>query len=386
MRDLLQRGCEVHVVAEKFAAAGPALPIVPHLLPKVRNRLHRAAAAESCLRTLRLDVIHDMGVGWYCDIVHSHDGSRLAQCNRNLFTEPSYLRPLKRQMHRILPRYREFDALMARQLNDPDRLVMALSAMVARDFQELHGVPPERIRLVYNGVDTEHFSPDRRDAYRGLIRRQLEVRDDEVLFLFVGHDFRRKGLSTVIRAIGRMASSCAPVRLAVVGGKKFSSAHRLASRSRADHVTTFLGSVPDAMPYYAAADAFVLPTFYDPCSLSVLEAAASGLPSITTRVNGAGELLTHGIDGCLLSDPADEQQLAAHMRLLLEPSVRRQMGAAAREMALQHTCQRNCDQIVDIYDEVLDRQSATLPMAAPEVFARESRGQLRSSSGLRKAA
>ena len=74
------------------------------------------------------------------------------------------------------------------------------------------------------------------------------------------------------------------------------------------------------MPYYAAADALVLPTYYDPCSLSVLEAAASGIPSATTRFNGAGELLTEGVDGFVLDDPADDRQLAQRLQELLEPA------------------------------------------------------------------
>ena len=65
------------------------------------------------------------------------------------------------------------------------------------------------------------------------------------------------------------------------------SAARLGLANRA----TFLGTVSDLTPYYAAADAYVHPTFYDPCSLVLLEAAASGLPIVTTRrCNGATEL------------------------------------------------------------------------------------------------
>ena len=62
------------------------------------------------------------------------------------------LRTAKRAMLRLLPRYREYAELMARQLGDPDRGVVALSRMVARDYQRCYGIRAEQIRLIYNGV------------------------------------------------------------------------------------------------------------------------------------------------------------------------------------------------------------------------------------------
>ena len=119
------------------------------------------------------------------------------------------------------------------------------------------------------------------------------------------------------------------------------------------------------MPFYAAADAFVLPTFYDPCSLSVAEAAASGLPSVTTRFNGAAELLTDGIDGYVVADPADDAVLAERLRKLMDADTRRHMGEAARELALTRSLDRNCDELVAIYHEIL---AETRPAIAPHGF------------------
>ena len=115
---------------------------------------------------------------------------------------------------------------------------------------------------------------------------------------------------------------------------------------------TFVGPVNDVAAYYAAADLYVHPTFYDTCSLVVLEAAASGLPLITTRINGAAELLTDGIDSILLSDPADVTRLCAALKTLLDPAGRRRMGEAARQTALRHPFRRNVDQLLAIYREV----------------------------------
>ena len=214
-------------------------------------------------------------------------------------------------------------------------------------------MPAHQIRLVYHGTDNERFSPAHRERWREEIRDRLGVCEDEVLLLFVGHDYQRKGLPTAVRAANRLAAEGAPVRLAVVGGKK------RRPRPIADSpngVVINVGAIDDPVPYYAAADVFVLPTFYDPCSLSVSEAAASGLPSVTTRFNGAAELLTEGVDGSVIDDPADDAELADALRPLLDRDARQRMGDAARKLALKHTLDHNCDQILSIYEQIAGRK------------------------------
>jgi UDP-glucose:(heptosyl)LPS alpha-1,3-glucosyltransferase len=346
---LLARGHEVHVVAQGVNGPAARLPIAQHPLGRIRSVLERAAAAAACLRELKVDMVHDIGLGWHSHLLQSEDGSRLAQWEQKLLLLPSWLRPWKRAMLRVLPRYRAFRRLMDRQFGDPQRIVIAVSKMCARDYQNYHDVPSERIRLVYHGTDNERFSPLNRDRYREEIRDRLGLRGDEVMLLFVGHDYQRKGLATAVRAAKRLAAEGAAVRLVVVGGKK---RRPQAALLAAHGVVSHVGAIDDPVPYYAAADVFVLPTYYDPCSLSVSEAAASGLPSVTTRFNGAAELLTEGVDGSVIWDPADDAELAGALRPLLDEKVRQRMGSAARKLALKHTLERNCDQIVSIYQQV----------------------------------
>ena len=356
---LLARGHEVHVVAQTVNGPAAQLNIVPHPLGPIRSVLQRAAAAETALRRLNVDMVHDIGLGWHSHVLQSEDGSRLAQWEQKLLLLPSWQRPWKRAMLRILPRYRDFRRLMARQFGNPERIVIAVSQMCARDCQHYHDVPAERIRLVYHGTDNQRFSPAHRDRWREEVRDRLGVCEDEVMLLFVGHDYQRKGLSTAVRAANRLAAEGAPVRLVVVGGKKQRRGAPSSGSPVADPAggaVINVGAIDDPVPYYAAADVFVLPTFYDPCSLSVSEAAASGLPSVTTRFNGAAELLTEGVDGSVISDPADDAELAGALRPLLDQGVRQRMGDAARKLALNHTLDCNCDQIVSIYQQIAGRK------------------------------
>ena len=349
---LLKQGYELHVVSMGFGPEALRMPITRHQIPEAPTRMGRAAAAERKLRSLSLDVIHDVGLGWYNDVFQSQDGSRLAQFDRKLLALPPWLRPVKRQMFRVLPRYRNFRRLVGRQFADHGQIMLAVSQMVADDYQSYHGVPEEQIRVVYNGVDTQRFSPDHRESHRQSTREKLVSRADEVLFLFVGHDFRRKGLATAIRATGRLADEGHPVRLVVAGKQSTGLYVRLARRCGAERAVTFAGCVADPVPYYAAADAYVLPTFYDPCSLGVMEALAFGLPSLTTQANGAAEVLADDVNGFVLADPNDFMQLAAQMRALLDASTRRRMGKAARTSALGYTLDRSCQQIIDIYHTI----------------------------------
>jgi UDP-glucose:(heptosyl)LPS alpha-1,3-glucosyltransferase len=351
---LLARGHEVHVIARAVSGAAAQLPVVPHCFGPIRSVLGKARAAQRELARLDLDVIHDMGTGWNGHLVQSEDGSRLAQWERKLQALPPWLRPYKRAMLGVLPRYRQFRCLMARQFGDPARIVVAVSQMCARDYQRYHGVPPERIRLIYHGSDNERFSPEHRRRWREPVRRRLGLGADEVLLLFVGHDYVRKGLRTAVRAVERLTARGSRVRLVVVGGKPHGRPLRLTAAQRA--AVTVVGTVDDPVPYYAAADAFVLPTFYDPSSLSICEAAASGLPSVTTRSNGAAELLTEGVDGFVLDDPADDAALADRLGRLLDADVRRRMGEAARNLALRHGLDRNCDEILAVYQEIAGRK------------------------------
>ena len=118
----------------------------------------------------------------------------------------------------------------------------------------------------------------------------------------------------------------------------------------------FAGRVEDPLPFYAAADFYVHPTYYDPCSLVLLEAAACGLPLITSRFNGASEMFNEGQDMLLVDDPSDDRELAAAMRTMLDDDVRRRFGAAARQTVSQHSFRRNVNQILEIYREILARR------------------------------
>jgi UDP-glucose:(heptosyl)LPS alpha-1,3-glucosyltransferase len=165
----------------------------------------------------------------------------------------------------------------------------------------------------------------------------------------------------LLRAVARLRAEGRGVCLAVVGGRRLETWRRRIEWQGLGQAVTLVGPVADPVPYYAAADLYVHPTFYDACSLVALEAAACGLPVITSRYNGAAEVFGGSPGVRVIADPAHTEELAAAMRPLLDPAVRREMAAAARQTMLTHSLENNVDRILDVYQEVIERRRLSPP-------------------------
>jgi UDP-glucose:(heptosyl)LPS alpha-1,3-glucosyltransferase len=352
-RSLTARGHEVHVVAFEFHPDAADLGIVKHWLDEMpRSRIARAETIAARLPALGLEIVHDNGIGWEADIIHPHAGSTKALWEHNLMRIPKW-RQIRFWRER---RYRELEEIERRQHQNSRAVIVPVSRMVQQNFETLHRLPPDRMRVIYNGVDVARFTPAVRETLREQTRRELGV-GGEVLFLMLAHNLLLKNAEALIRAAAKMKANGKPIRVVIAGGKKADRFVKLASKLHVSDVVSFRGLV-DPLPYYAAADVFVHPTWYDPCSLVTLEAAACGLPVITTRYNGASELMEDRVDGYVLEDPHDIAALASRMEALLDPAQRVTMGAAAREMALQHTFERQTDEFLALYGEILRRKAA----------------------------
>lgn len=353
---LERRGHEVHVIA--FRVAADAARERMHTLAWSTDRLERAAAVERAVAALAPDVTHDTGVGWSYDVLHPQAGSMLANHRRDLAS----LSPGARMRRRVSPAWhrwrRQARELERRQYVRAKGLVLAVSGMVARELQSRFGVGAERLRVVPNGVDTERYAPARCAAVRATARARIGVDATTSVFLFAARNPRLKGLLPLLRATAILRASGAPIRVVAIGSEPDPLFRREAARLRVDDVVTFAGVVDDPALHYAAADAFVLPTYYDACSVTALEACACGLPVITSRHNGAAELMSHDRDGFVLDEPDDVRSLAALMARATDAGVRPRVSLAARELALRNTLDRNVDAVENAYFEAHARRVA----------------------------
>lgn len=342
---LVRRGHEVHVVA--FEGLGQESGITLHRLERPRSRLERAAAFDAFLEGQDFGIIHDMGAGWHADILHPHGGSTVALWEHNLMRIPKW-RQIRFWREK---RYRELAELEKRQHAQTRTVIVAVSRMVRRHFEEYHQLPASRLRVIYNGVDTDRFTPDSQNEYRQATRESLGV-GDETLFLMLAHNLLLKNADGLIRAAARLSCRGRKVRVIIAGGRKTGPFEKLAAKLGCARNINFIGVVEDPVPYYAAADVFVHPTWYDPCSLVTLEAQSSGIPVITSRFNGASELMTDGQDGFVISAPDDAEELATRMEQLLDLQLRKRMGEAGRALALRHSFEQQTDEFLRLYEEV----------------------------------
>ena len=351
---LLLQGCQVHILAREFGEAELSLTIEPHFLPGGRSPFLFAKAVERYLPKICPNITHDMGDSWSGNVFQPHYGSRLANRERNNARRPKWQQGLRQQIIRRLPRYQHIDQFVAHQYASHQRIYVALSKMVARDLQRYHDVPPHLIQIVRNGVDTERFSPKSCFQHRSRIRNYLKISDHEVLLLFVAHNFQLKGLPNLLRAHRTLIQQGYPVRLVVCGGRHLRGPF---PKTVVDESVWILGPVEDTVPFYAAADIYVHPTYYDACSLVVLEAMACGLPAITTTWNGAGELISNGREGFIIPNPNDTDLLVQHLRTLLHPAQRQTMGREARKLMENHSTDHNFRQFWEIYEKFLATRS-----------------------------
>lgn len=361
-RDLLAIRHRVIVVAESVGNGVPdRIEFHPVRLRKRTGhgrRIEFAEQAASILERLRPDVIHDQGEGWLFDLLQPHGGTRQRSIEQNLRRLPGPLASVRQTVQEFLPRYRAFRHLEQLQYREPKRhgLYVAVSDLVARDLQQHYGIDGSNIRVVYNGVDLDYFNPLATAAYRSAVRGRLGIDRTATVFCLVAVNFRLKGGYEFLRALADLVRSGHHAAGIVVGYKPGLSVRRLVKKLRIAESVRFVGHADDPRPYYAAADAYVHPTYSDACSLVVLEALAMELPVITTRFNGAGHLVERFRAGLVLDDPGDVRALAAAMKLACERgwrALRREAAAAARPFL---AWERNFSAITALYDEVVARR------------------------------
>jgi UDP-glucose:(heptosyl)LPS alpha-1,3-glucosyltransferase len=207
--------------------------------------------------------------------------------------------------------------------------LVAISDGVARETTREYGYDSSRITVIPYGVDTALFT--RNEVARARARAELGCSDDELIVLFVGGDWGRKGLAAAIDAL----PGAERWRLVVVGpGDERRYGRQATERGVRDRVS-FLGprTVPTEM--YSAADTFCLPTSYETFCLVAHEAAAAGLPLLVTHVHGVDVLLEDGVNGWFVTRQSED--IAGRLRALAaNPDLRARMGVAARAASLRY--------------------------------------------------
>lgn len=361
---LAARGHDVTIVTQDDAHDPPAGVAICAVQPRgltrgARDRDFGRLCIEA-LAELRPDVSMATGKALGADVYQPHGGTVRGSQRQNIALLGSYnARALKMLFNRLSPKHRDALALEAKQYGDgggdANRRYIAISRMVQRDMRTFYRVSPDQVRLIYNGVDLARFSPERLAALRDESRARFGLAAGDQALLFVAHNFKLKGLGELIAAVGLLIKNGrwpTSARLLVVGRGRAGRYRRQAERVDAAQAVRFIGPVSPVDAAYAAADAFVHPTWYDPCSLVALEALAAGLPVLTTRFNGVSELMEGREAGVLLDSPRPVRRLAEGLEALLDGASRGTMSAAARGVAEEYPLEENFRHTLEYLEQV----------------------------------
>lgn len=355
---LIENGWEVHLFGESWDGEPEAAVFheitIPKYLPAWLKIILFALKHKRAVINQGFDVILGFGNTLYMNIYQSHGGVHWFSTKKKIYSEKS---KIKRAIKRLtillsLKQWARAWIESAPFRLDPRPRIVAISQMIKKDMASFFRVKSTEIKVVYNGVDTSRYNQSLRYELRGPLRRQLGIREDEVIFLFISYDLKKKGIEPLVEAasqLKRMGNT--NFRVIAVGGLPYRALSRQVKALNIEDKILFTGPVRSTKEYYANSDVFVLPTYYDACSLVVIEAMASGLPSITTTANGAAGIITDGKDGYVIPHPPGSPDLAKKMQLLLDDEKRQEMSREALRAGRSYSEEKNHQEMMRILGE-----------------------------------
>lgn len=370
-------GCEIHLYAQQvedlaLSSAGPSpsetegaifwhkVPRLPG--PHLLNYLWWYFANQAVrwfhgrFRSLRCDLVFSPGINCQdADAILAHivfqEFFRLVHAELRLRDTPLRSWPL--MIHRKLY-YRLIMALENRIYRNPRVSLAAVSQLTAKEMTS-HFARRD-VTVIPNAVDLSRFNAQERLRRRELCRKETKFSDRDFVLLLVGNDWKKKGLSTLLRAVAALPGL--PLRVLVAGRDSRAPFLDQIRRLNLECRVLFAESSPDVMQFYAAADVYAGPSLHDSFALPPLEAMASGLPVITSSKNGGSQIITGGVDGFILDDPEDSVALAGLLRRLYEePELCRTVGENAARTAQAYTWDRNAAETWEFLKEAAARKA-----------------------------
>ncbi len=377
-RHLVAQGHDVELFAESWSEE--AIPrAARRVRVPVRGRTRGgriwnfAVQSELALRSSSHDCVIGFINTWHQDILIPQGGVHQASLDANARRHANGLsRSLYRWGKQLNPKWWWLYRSIERRQYDPSRptRVVAVSEMVRGHLEHYHGVPRDRIAVIPNAIDAQRLLVANPASVREEFRRRHGLKTTDLIGLFVGHNFRLKGLPALLRALQarrQRPNSPRTIHVLVCGGGNLGPFRRMTRELGLDDSVHLIGFEPDIRTCYHASDFFILPTYYDPCSLVVFEALACGLPVITTRCNGAGELITEGREGFVVDHPDDIPALVAALDRMTEDAARSAMSRASTVLGRQQSFENHVARLLQLCEEVAasKRRAAGTPRVRP---------------------
>ncbi len=337
---------EVHIVAQRISAVPQGAE--PHKvfgfssMNGVNKALFRYIT-PGVIRSLNCDVVNAFGVGRTATVVTAQSCHRAGMELLKKFTRERIWESNFGLFDRI-----SLDDEQALFTSPKTKQIIAVSQFVKEQIAALYRVDRDRITVIPNGVNLSAFADNA--AQRIFLRAKYELTPEDFALLFIGNEFDRKGLQTIIEALNVLRGQ--KHRLFIVGRGNSVPYKALAERLGVTDRVMFLGETNAPERLLALADAFVLPSLYEPFGIVVIEAMAAGVPVVTSRLTGAVEGMTHAEHGLYLDDPTSARELAhAVEELTNDGSLRHRLIEKGKMEAEQFSWQRIAARTLEVYEQ-----------------------------------
>ncbi len=343
----------------------------PELDAPAGTRLHRLADAgrrelRDRVRGLGLDVLllnperSRRFRGIHANVLRPAYGTE--HYRQKLHSFRGAFRSLGRRLLRLMP-WEALERRWERQFYEapsPPPQVIAVSRYMRGEVLDSYDIPADHVHVIHNGVDLGEFNPGRRAELRAPERSRFGIPEDAVCLLFMGHNYRLKGLWPLMEVVRRLRLEVPAVDLHLLvagrgtGALQRGRARRFIRRHGLTGVVHLPGPVRPAIRAFAAADAFVHLSWHDAFGFVTLEAMASGLPVITTPYVGGAEIVEDDVSG-MIADPGRGDEVLDRARRLLDPALRRSMGEAAAQVGRRHSESDNFRQVLGVFRAAAER-------------------------------
>jgi UDP-glucose:(heptosyl)LPS alpha-1,3-glucosyltransferase len=344
---LLNRNWQIHYFTARIEQDVPPGMII-HKVPVIRGTsvsrmLSFAYCARWAARRANLPLVMGFGRTIYQDIYRDGSGCFL-----------DYQKYAAKRFNRL---YRKsYLHLELKRFNDPRlQKVITVSQMVKDQIISRYHLRPEKIEVVYSGVNQEHLHPSLKKQ-KPHFRKQLEIPNDALTILFVGNGFARKGLEHLIKAVGYLLAQLPLIVLVAGTDKNAERYQQLAEKIGCGERIRFLGYQKDVGVLYSAADLFVLPSLFDPIANVVLESLYTGTPVVTGSQVGASELIEHGVNGFLVRDYT-ATTLAQAILTYYQSPYKEKMTQRAHQAAAPYRWDVHIDRLEKIFFQILEQKN-----------------------------
>jgi UDP-glucose:(heptosyl)LPS alpha-1,3-glucosyltransferase len=261
-------------------------------------------------------------------------------------------------IYRLLPRYHHFSHYERAVFSQTcDTEILMISNSQKPFFEKHYGTPEERMYLLPPGISRDRIAPPDAEQIRHTKRMELGIEDDQVLIIFVGSGFIKKGLDRAIHAIDSLtAEQKQNCKFLIIGEDRKGPFERQIERLELGNVIQFEGGKDDVPAYLLAADLLLHPASDENAGMVLLEALVAGLPVLATDVCGYAHYIEEADMGDLVGTPFHQDELNQKLSRLIQNNDRekyRQNGAKFAQTADIYSLPQVS---VDVIEAILEKQ------------------------------